>query len=134
MEVSAPQIYEKMTSVLEFWGLKAERAGGRPFQADVDIHVAALDIIMAVAFDFSLQDTTILRHVNELKKDVQRHLESEKSQDEPVEFFQVRSSPELEACTYLTHSIGVGFQSPVPRLAHWWYLQSKQTQKTWLVC
>jgi len=36
---------------------------------------------------------------------------------------------DVEACVYLTESINVGFQSPLPRIAHWLYLQTPTSRR-----
>lgn len=47
--VSASEIHEKMTSLLDLWALKVQDGNGKPLNKDLD--VAFADIIMAVAFD-----------------------------------------------------------------------------------
>lgn len=121
-----------MSPFLELWTLKTRRANGRPFRADEDIHLVAMDFIMSVAFDFPLSETMATKHLNHL-----RQLKQPKTQtgvqvgsiDSPFEFPQALLDAEVEACLYLTRSLGVGFQSSLPALAHWRYLQSKESQK-----
>ncbi|KAI1870303.1 uncharacterized protein JN550_005231 [Neoarthrinium moseri] len=51
-EVSAPEIYSKTMALVDLWGLKAQLAENRPFDARRDIIDAAMDIINAAAFSF----------------------------------------------------------------------------------
>lgn len=62
-EVSAPEIHEKMTCLLDLWALKIHDGDGRPFEAGKDLDMASLDIIMAVAFDVPQGDSTLARQV-----------------------------------------------------------------------
>lgn len=125
-QVSAPEIYKKITLLLDLWTLKTQYANGRPFKVDWDIHMAALDIIMTVAFDYAQSDTMIVKQIQSL----QNHPPSnDDSKDEPFPFQDVPLGPELHALVFLTESIGVAFQSTIPRLAHWLYLQKSEAQK-----
>ncbi|CAI6285596.1 unnamed protein product [Periconia digitata] len=123
-QISAPEIYEKSCALLDLWCVKTNKAEGRPFQADNDVHLAALDVMMAVTFDFPQSDTMVLKQINQIKDQIQPL----KLSDGSVEFPHVDLDPELYAWLYLTRSIGVGFQSPVPAFAHWWYLQSRKSR------
>jgi hypothetical protein len=106
--VSAPEIYKKLTLLLDYWTVVSKKENGDPFEADWDIHMASLDIIMAIAFDFPQSKTTVSRQMRNTR---------------------VRPHEELQACIYLTQSIGVPFQSFVPRIAHWLFLQRPESRK-----
>jgi hypothetical protein len=92
--------------------------------------VAALDIIMSVTFDFPQSKTTLVRQIANLKNSGQSDGEEPQDDMEPFPFQSVALVPELEACVYLTQSIGVAFQSHFPRLAHWLYLQKQESRRT----
>lgn len=128
-EVSAPEIYEKVLLLLELWDVKTQKGNGRPFQADRDIYNLALDIIVSAAFDFPLSRCTIVKQIAHLKTSPE--VKSTHSQDamEPFPFEAVSLDPELQACIYLTESIGVSFQSVFPRLAHWLYLKKPRSKR-----
>jgi hypothetical protein len=109
------------------WTAKTQVEGSQPFQAKTDIHLASLDIIMAVAFDFPEAETSLAKQLAFLKS---------RQQQDPQVHAEERSlaaetflSPELHACVYLTQSIGVAFQSAFPRLAHWLYLQKPESRR-----
>lgn len=58
-----------MTLLLELWTIKAHVADGRPFEASGDLHMAALDIIMAATFDFPQSDTALIKQIENSKKE-----------------------------------------------------------------
>lgn len=126
-QVSAPEIYAKMELLLDLWTMKNEYGHGRPFRADDDLHLAGLDIMMAVTFDYPQSDTMIVKQIEHLKG--HNATDTAMSKDEPVFFPRAPFGPEQEALVYLIHSIAVGFQSVVPRFAHWLYLQKPQSRK-----
>lgn len=137
-QVSAPEVYQKMALLVDLWSLKTARSRGRPFRADQDIYMAALDITMAAAFDFPRQTTMILKQIKHLQlvdeenpraSDGSSHAADTEDSSEPIVHPSVSMDPELEACVYLTESISVAFQSPVPRLAHWLYLQKSVSKR-----
>ena len=114
-------------SLLDLWKIKTDLGNGRPFKAHLDIHSATLDIMMAVTFDYPQSDTMVGRHIAHLK--TQSEADSNVSQNKPVSFSEAPLSPELDALVYLTESIGVGFQSILPRIANWVYLQRFRSKK-----
>ncbi|KAK1758058.1 cytochrome P450 [Echria macrotheca] len=127
-EVSAPEIHRKMTLLLDLWTTKARKADLRPFAADKDLHVAALDIIMAATFDFPQSHTSLAKQVAH----IQKHRPADGSidpQGEPFLFSHADLDPELEAWVYLTQSFSVPFQSPFPYLSHWLYLQTPRSRR-----
>jgi hypothetical protein len=125
--VSAPELYEKISSLLDLWTVKARASSGRPFQADQDIYMWALDLTMAVAFGFPKKDTMMVKQIIHLENHSQAN--SETPMDVPFEFSNVPLDPELNACIYLANSVGVAFQSPVPRLAHYLYLRKSYSRE-----
>ncbi|KAH6660474.1 cytochrome P450 [Truncatella angustata] len=73
--VSAPEIYRNTLKFVDLWKLKAEKASGRPFRADQDVHVVTFDIIKIVALgEGDSQSMTELYHdiVRESDFDSQR--------------------------------------------------------------
>jgi cytochrome P450 len=118
---------------LTLWELKTQIANGRPFKADHDMYNLALDIILSAAFDYPSSKSAVVKQIAHLKASpsgISGALENVRT---PFSFESVPLEPELEACVYLTESIGVSFQSTFPRLAHWLYLQWPQSRRaTWL--
>lgn len=136
-QVSAPEIYRNFTFLLDLWTLKLEQGSGRPFRADQDMYMVALDIIMAVTFDHRSSDTMVMRQMRHLKNwyrqaarlhNNNNHDDAERA-GEPFPFPSIPLTPDLAALVYLTESLNVAFQSPVPRLAHWLYLQKPASRQ-----
>lgn len=90
----------------------------------------SLDIIVAVTFDFPGSQSTVAKQVAHINSnaDVGADDDAEATND-PVAFSGVPLAAELEALVYLTESIGVAMQSPVPRLAHSWYLRKASSRR-----
>jgi hypothetical protein len=127
--VAAPGIYEKVLSLLNLWNLKTQMGNGRPFEAERDIYNVALDIIVSAAFDFPLSRCTIPKQIEHLRSTSGSDGHDFKDPMEAFPFEVVSLDPELQACVYLTESIGVSFQSVFPRLAHWLYLQKSASKE-----
>lgn len=128
LKVSAPEIYDKVVHLLELWTIKMQKSKGRPFQADKDIYNLALDIIVSAAFDFPMSRTTIVKQIAAAKDSVPAE-DGLGDDAEPFTFSGVAMDAELQACVYLTESIGVSFQSTFPRLAHWLYLNKAESRR-----
>lgn len=116
-----------MISLLQFWTIKTRYGNGRPFAAGLDIFMAALDITMAVVFDFPQSNTMLEKQVADLKSHSQT--DTTGPQDKPFPFSSLPLDPELEACIYLINSIGVAFQSPLPSVTNWLYLQKPSSRR-----
>jgi cytochrome P450 len=116
-------------SLLELWELKIQRGNGRPFKADLDMYHLALDIVVSAAFDFPRSKSTIVKQTAHLKALPQERVTSAKHPSTSISFEVLPLEPELQACVYLTESIGVSFQSVFPRFAHWLYLRKPQSRK-----
>lgn len=129
VQVSAPEIYDKIISLLELWNIKTQKGGGRPFKADKDIYHLALDIIVSAAFDFPLSRTTIVKQIAHERNCLPAVGTQSQDKMKPFSFTNVTMDPELGACVYLTQSIGVSFQSVFPRLAHWLYLRKAESKR-----
>lgn len=128
--MSAPGIYDKVFSLLELWDIKAQKAEGRMFEAERDLYNLALDIIVSAAFDFPTSRCTIARQVANLKSNPAAAIQTTPDESARlVSFENFPLDPELQACVYLTESIGVSFQSVFPKLAHWLYLQKIDSKK-----
>ncbi|KAK4096396.1 cytochrome P450 monooxygenase [Parathielavia hyrcaniae] len=138
--VSAPEIYRNFVFLLELWDLKLEQGKGKPFQADRDMYMVALDIIMAVTFDHRSSNTMIMRQTQHLKhwynhaharEDASGNKDNYTNDDpdEPFSFPTIPLTEDLAALMYITESLNVAFQSPFPRLAHWLYLQKPVSRR-----
>ncbi|KAK0701274.1 cytochrome P450 [Lasiosphaeris hirsuta] len=132
-QVSAPEIYDKLVSLLGLWSAKAESAVGRPFHTALDLYFMALDITMAITFDFPQSDTIIPKQLVAVQSTTTSHAATPEPEDgqelEPVIFPSAPLDPELQALVFLTESINVAFQSPLPYPALWLYLQKPSSRR-----
>ncbi|GKU11352.1 unnamed protein product [Fusarium langsethiae] len=114
-EVSAPEIYDKFSRLVELWSLKADYADGRLFAASRDIHNAALDIIVCASFGIDTQDTQLVKEIDQLST------ASESDDDGEISFKDVPLSEELSAMTTLSESIAKVIKTPSPPFFHFLY-------------
>jgi len=130
-QIAAPELYEKVSSVLDLWSLKTNLGKGHPFRADQDIYKLTLDFTIAVLLDFPSHETMLVKQIAHLKslKQTQNDEALELKADEPATFEDLPLEPELEACVYFSESIGLSFESAFPRLANWMYLRKKESRR-----
>ena len=131
-QVSGPETYRNILYLVELWTLKTELGGGRPFSAAGDFYKVILDVFMTVTFDRQSPDTLIRSEIAHLRQrlDLESHQVSPSlSPEDPFPFNELPLPAGLEAIVYLVESINVGFQSSVPRLAHWLYLQKPYSRR-----
>lgn len=97
------------------WKYKTRIAEGRAFEAGSDVVAVALDIICAVAFGTSLDQSTIhnwFREIHETKPVIQQD-------SEDMVRFPEQSLPEdLQTFVRVGVSMKVGLTSPIPHLHH----------------
>jgi len=108
--------------------MKTTIAGGRSFRVNEDIFNWALDTMMAVTFDFSATKAMSTKQIAHLERKYPECVPPTSS-DGIFVFDSISLDPELHACIYLVDSIGVAFDSNIPRWAHWWYLQRAESKK-----
>jgi hypothetical protein len=96
------------------------------------MYMVALDMITAVTFDHRSFDTMVMRQTQHLqhwylRQQVRLHDNNNDDDDDhdnakyahdSFPFPTTPLTPNLAALVYLTESLSVAFQSPVPRLAH----------------
>ncbi|TEA18485.1 Cytochrome P450 monooxygenase TRI13 [Colletotrichum sidae] len=116
-EVSAPQIYEKATRLVDLWTEKLRVSKGRPFAAGKDVHNLALDIILSVAFNTDPSTTNIVRNIVHFEK--QAPVEEPGDEDTPVSVEPLPLGPEHHSFSAITESIGVAVKSSFPKVRHW---------------
>ncbi|RGP80582.1 hypothetical protein FLONG3_1321 [Fusarium longipes] len=114
-EVSAPEIYDKFSRLVELWNLKTEHADGKFFAASRDIHNAALDIILCVSFGIDTESTQLVKEIDHLGT------ESVGNDEDETVFKEVPLNEELGAMTLLSESIGKVVKTPSPPLFHFLY-------------
>lgn len=126
--MAAPEIYKKTEAFLELWKLKTQLGNGRPFEAYADLYSLTLDLMMAIAFEFQRADCMTTKRINELNL-LDAKSFAHGGQEKPVQFPPVALTEELGALVYLSESIGVGFQSIIPRIATWFYLTFRRASR-----
>ncbi|ROT40788.1 cytochrome P450 [Sodiomyces alkalinus F11] len=119
--VAAPAIYEKTLDLVQLWKVKNRLADGRPFAADLDMHCASLDAVMAFTFGDRIRYSAIAPQV-----DILEHLEKtdvggvSADRDEPVRFPKADLHEFIVAATEGTVILEKIINSPTPKWTHWW--------------
>ncbi|KAI0158544.1 cytochrome P450 [Pestalotiopsis sp. NC0098] len=115
--VSAPEIHSNTLKFIDLWRLKAEKANGRPFRADEDIHVMTFDIIKIVALgEGDSQSMTELYHDIVLKADLGGQVPD--SIDAPVDFPDHLPNEDLRSHQVQQDAVGQSVAAPLPGLFH----------------
>ncbi|KAB2568621.1 hypothetical protein DBV05_g12700, partial [Lasiodiplodia theobromae] len=116
-EVSAPDVYNAVTTVIKVWQLKCGQARGRPFSAHDDITYGALDAIFASSFGLAEEDSSTAPRLAALSHHIPATSPST-SPDTPVSFPSAAESipPIFSAVLTIGHSLQAGQLSPSPRL------------------
>ncbi|KAI0190171.1 cytochrome P450 [Xylaria flabelliformis] len=117
-EVAAPRVYEKAMALVQLWELKLEIARDRPFSAIRDISDAAIDIILAVAFDLDDEMSTVLRQISHLKRLGAKDLDIPMDADGSLDFPRVSPSVAIDACHAVGEYAGSLFKSLFPKALH----------------
>ncbi|KAM6529936.1 hypothetical protein FALCPG4_008058 [Fusarium falciforme] len=120
-EISAPEIYDKFVRLLKLWECKTLLSKGRPFAASREIHHAALDIIVCVAFGLESDQTQLVRALEALDADHDSEINAIGGPDDEFVFKEEPLAEELEAFTKMSDSVAMSIRSPSPRLFHFLY-------------
>ncbi|QPC69157.1 hypothetical protein HYE67_011388 [Fusarium culmorum] len=115
IQVSAPEIYDKFSRLVELWNLKLDHADGKFFAASRDIHHAALDIIVCASFGIDTQDTQLVKEKDQLS------IEPRSENDGEISFKEVPLREELGALTVLSESVAKVVRTPSPPFFHFLY-------------
>ncbi|CAJ0546731.1 Ff.00g013580.m01.CDS01 [Fusarium sp. VM40] len=115
-QATAPQIYDKFSTLLELWGRKRSLADGRPFNVADDIHNAALDIILGASFGLEPDQGQLSRQLSQLKSKTVSG-----GHHDAFEFEPVPLDDELASFTILADSASVAIRSPAPVIHHFLY-------------
>ncbi|KAI0127598.1 cytochrome P450 [Xylariales sp. AK1849] len=115
-EISAPEIYSKTMTLIDFWALKATAAKGKPFDALRDIIDAALDIINAAAFASDASMSTLKHQLDYLE--TVDHSQLVDSSHGSIQFPRAADVPDIAAIYTITEHLGTQFRSMKPRLDH----------------
>ncbi|KAF2829534.1 cytochrome P450 [Ophiobolus disseminans] len=115
-EVSAPEVYKSIETLIKVWQRKCDLAQGRPFEAHGDITYAALDAIFASSFGLAEEESiTILRldAVWNSTPDVPQN------RDDPIFFPEAKIPDIFNAVLTLANSVTDTQLSPFPVLTSW---------------
>ncbi|KAF2649260.1 cytochrome P450 [Lophiostoma macrostomum CBS 122681] len=118
-QVSAPEVYKSVCSLMELWQVKCDRARGRPFAAHDDITYWALDSIFASSFGVDEAGSNTSSRLDAVKRGPTTHVPQHR--DEPVAFPTAagNSPPVFQAVLTLANSVTDTQLSPAPRLTSW---------------
>lgn len=128
-QISAPEIYDKFATLLRLWERKTALSKGRPFAASREIHHAALDIIVCVAFGLEPSQTQLVREIEELAVDQDWATNASGGPDEEFRFKEASVAEELEAFTVLSNSTSLSMRSLFPQLFHFFYRNFSPTMR-----
>jgi cytochrome P450 len=115
-EISAPEVYKSIETLVKLWRQKCDLAQGRPFQAHGDITYSALDAIFGSSFGLPEEESITVRrldaisgHTPEIPIDI----------DSPVSFPSGAVPPVFSAVLTLGESGSSTQLSPFPVLTSW---------------
>ncbi|KAL1615347.1 hypothetical protein SLS54_009128 [Diplodia seriata] len=115
-QVSAPDVYASVCTLMKMWQVKCDAAQGRPISVHHDITYGALDSIFASSFGLAEADSittqrlgAVIRCTPEIPDDI----------DTPVEFPDGQIPEVFRAIITLSDSLQAGQLSPSPRLTSW---------------
>lgn len=115
-DISAPEVYKGIETLIAVWDVKCEKANGRPFEAHGDITYAALDAIFASSFGLEERESCTFHRLGAVEE-AQSELAGDA--DEPVSF-PVGIVPDIfSAVLTLAHSVEQTQLSPAPRITSW---------------
>jgi hypothetical protein len=115
-EVSAPEVYTAMKTLVKLWKIKCELAEGRSFSAHHDITFAVLDSIFGSSFGLDESETNTIQGIKALD-DFQPSFPDDV--DEPLSFPEGHVPEIFSAVLTLANSVTDTQLSPVPVLASW---------------
>lgn len=111
--------------MIDLWYRKIEMAGGRPFETGLDIHHAAIDIILGASFGFDDGKSQIAKEIRSLEakesQPTKGEGDSRQGDEDAFEFKLASLDDSVRAFTILMESVGVVVSSPAPRLHHFLY-------------
>lgn len=115
-EVSLPEVYKSVSTLMKVWKVKCDMAQGRPFSAHHDITYGALDAIFASSFGLAEADSITVQRFEAVSIWTPKMLADA---DTPVVFPDGQIPEIFWAVLELAESVKYGQLSPSPRLASW---------------
>ncbi|RYP46804.1 hypothetical protein DL768_007046 [Monosporascus sp. mg162] len=116
--VNAPAIYDGAQIFLDLWRVKAQLAGGRPFQADEDIHVMTFDIIKVVALGEGDDQSMTARYLDTVRSATSTDQKSEATKDIVYIFPKIGTNDDMRAHQMQQEAAGESIMYPSPKLFH----------------
>ncbi|KAL1600863.1 hypothetical protein SLS60_007251 [Paraconiothyrium brasiliense] len=120
--VAAPAVYHSASLLIDLWKLKVQAAGARPFSAQDDIFIAALDAVHAFAFGETFEYNATQSKLQTLEKLGPRAMkdllraDATKSDEDAVEFPEMKLNDVISATLTLTAAVEKIQGSPLMRL------------------
>lgn len=130
-QITAPQIYERFSSLMDFWKEKSRLAQGHAFSIKQDIYNAGMDTVWTAAFGFESA-------VNATKAQVELlaslpSVEVSSDAGTPVVFPVAPYPREYTAITELIDTIEIALKSPLPKFAHWCVRQTGKYRRNYKI-
>lgn len=116
-QVSAPEVYKSVCTLMKLWQAKCDVAGGRPWSPHGDITFWALDSIFASSFGLLEADSNTVRRLEAVQRAGAPALPDD--MDEPVAFPDGDIPDVFRAVLTLSDSLTQTQLSPAPRLTAW---------------
>lgn len=116
-QVSAPEVYKSVCTLMKLWQAKCDVAGGRPWSPHGDITFWALDSIFASSFGLLEADSNTVRRLEAVQRAAAPALPDDV--DEPVAFPEGHIPNVFRAVLTLSDSLTQTQLSPAPRLTAW---------------
>ncbi|KAF6804559.1 cytochrome p450 [Colletotrichum sojae] len=114
-EVSAPEVYKSISTLIRLWKIKCEQAGDRPFSAHHDVTYAALDSIFASSFGLPEPESITIQQLKAVQDTLPKV-----SEDSAEAVFSEGDIPSpFSAILTLTSSVTDTQLSPAPVLTSW---------------
>lgn len=115
-QVSAPEVYTSVSTLMKVWQIKYDIAQDRPFSAHHDITYGALDSIFASSFRLAEADSITIRRLDAISRwtpDIPDNVNT------PVAFPDGHIPDIFSAVLTIADSLQAGQLSPSPRLTSW---------------
>ncbi|SPO01564.1 related to TRI13 - cytochrome P450 [Cephalotrichum gorgonifer] len=116
-QVSAPEVYKSVCTLVNLWQAKCNAAEGRPWSPHQDITFWALDSIFASSFGLLEADSNTVRRLEAMQQAGPPVLPVDV--DEPVSFPEGEIPEIFRAVLTLSDSLMMTQLSPAPRLTAW---------------
>ncbi|KLP09079.1 related to TRI13-cytochrome P450 [Fusarium fujikuroi] len=118
-QVSGPEIYSKVNSLVRLWHEKCLHAAEHPFDGKRDLQRATLDVITAVSLGLDDENSATKRQLDDMLARSSAGVTFMQPETKIVDFPVHPLTEELDATLTIVESSSVGFSSPIPRWHYW---------------